>query len=57
MIKGNICFLCNNLGDARNMGAVYVNQVVVVDDDLVTARTGGHCRLFARQIIDMLTAQ
>jgi len=26
----------------------------VVDGDLVTARTGGHCHLFARKIIDML---
>ena len=31
-----------------------LNQDVVVDSDLVTARTGGHCHLFARQIINML---
>ena len=36
------------------MGAVYTDQDVVVDDDLVTARTGGHCHLFARAIIDLL---
>lgn len=48
----------NNLvGDARNMGAKYVNEDLVVDDDLVTARTGGHCHLLARQIIDMLAAR
>jgi protease I len=36
------------------MGAHYVDQDVVVDDDLVTARTGGHCHMFARAIIDEL---
>ena len=45
----------NNLvGDARNMGAIYTDQDVVVDGDLVTGRTGGHCHQFARQIIDLL---
>lgn len=47
----------NLLGDARNMGAVYVNEDVVVDGDLVTARTGGHCHHFARKIIDILADQ
>ena len=41
-------------GSARNMGANYVNEDVVVDGDLVTGRTGGHCHQFARQIIDLL---
>jgi protease I len=55
LVKGRPVVVHNNLiGDAKNMGAVYVNQDVVVDDDLVTARTGGHCHQFARQIIDML---
>jgi protease I len=27
---------------------------VVVDGDLVTARSGGHCHLFARRIIELL---
>jgi protease I len=44
----------NLYGDVNNMGAVYTDQDVVVDGDLVTARTGGHCHQFARQIIDML---
>ena len=44
----------NLLGDVRNMGAEYVDQDVVVHEDLVTGRTGGHCHLFARRIIDML---
>ena len=44
----------NLLGDARNMGARYVDEDVVVDRDLVTARSGGHCHLFARRIIDLL---
>jgi protease I len=56
LVKGRKVVVHNNLlGDAKNMGAVYVDQDVVVDgEDLVTARTGGHCHLFARKIIDML---
>jgi protease I len=55
LIKGRRVVAHNNLlGDLRNMGAVYVDQDVVVDADLVTARTGGHCNLFARKIIELL---
>ncbi len=55
LVRGRQVVVHNNLlGDAKNMGAVYVDQDVVVDGDLVTARTGGHCHLFARTIIDML---
>ena len=32
-------------------------QDVVVDGDLVTGRTGGHCHLFARAIIDLIAAK
>jgi len=55
LVRGRQVVVHNNLlGDAKNMGAVYVDQDVVVDGDLVTARTGGHCHLFARTIIDKL---
>jgi protease I len=55
LVRGRPVVVHNNLlGDAKNMGAVYVDQDVVVDGDLVTARTGGHCHLLARKIIDML---
>ena len=37
--------------------AIYTDQDVVVDGDLVTARTGAHCHQFARQIINMLAEQ
>jgi len=49
--------VCHNnlLGDVRNMGAIYTDEDVVVDGDLVTGRTGGHCNLFARKIIDILS--
>jgi protease I len=59
LVKGRKVVVHNNLhGDAVNMGAIYTDQDVVVDgDDLVTARTGGHCHLFARKIIDMLAAR
>ena len=36
------------------MGAIYTDEDVVVDGDLVTARTGGHCHLFAHRIIELL---
>ena len=55
LVRGRRVTVHNNLiGDARAYGAVYTDQDVVVDGDLVTGRTGGHCHLFARQIIEML---
>jgi protease I len=55
LVRGRPVVVHNNLvGDARNMGAIYTDRDVVVDGDLVTARTGGHCHQFARTIIDML---
>jgi protease I len=58
LVRGRRVVVHNNLhGDAINMGATYVDEDVVVDDDLVTGRTGGHCHLFARQIIEILNAQ
>ena len=44
----------NLYSDAKNMGAIYVDQDVVVDGDLVTARTGAHCHQFANKIIELL---
>jgi protease I len=56
LVKGRRVVVHNNLiGDARAYGAVYVDEDVVVDGDLVTARSGGHCNLFARKIIDILS--
>lgn len=58
LIKGRKVVVHNNLlGDAKNMGAVYVDQDVVVDGDLVTARTGEHCHLFAKKIIELISAK
>lgn len=55
LVRGRPVVVHNNLiGDARNMGAIYTDQDVVVDRDLVTARTGGHCHMFARTIIDLI---
>jgi protease I len=55
LVRGRKVVVHNNLlGDAKNIGAIYIDQDVVVDDDLVTGRTGGHCHLFARKIIDIL---
>lgn len=58
VVRGRRMVCHNNLiGDVRNMGAIYTNEDVVVDGDLVTGRTGGHCHLFARRIIEILAAQ
>jgi protease I len=55
LARGRKVVVHNNLiGDARNMGAEYVDADVVVDGDLVTGRTGQHAHLFARTLIDML---
>lgn len=58
LVEGRKAVVHNNLlGDAKNMKIVYVDEDVVVDEDLVTARTGGHCHLFARKIIDILLGE
>jgi protease I len=55
LIKGRRVVAHINLhGDVINMGGVYVDEDVVVDGDLVTGRSGGHCHLFAHRIIDIL---
>lgn len=55
LIKGRRAVVHNNLlGDLKNMGGVYVDADVVVDKDLVTGRSGGHCHLFARKIIELI---
>ena len=58
LVKGRKVTVHNNLiGDAKAYGAIYQDQDVVVDGDLITGRTGGHCHLFARQIIDTIAAK
>ena len=55
VVRGRHVVAHNNLyGDVQNYGAIYTDQDVVVDGDLVTGRTGGHCHLFARKIIDLM---
>lgn len=55
VIRGRNLVCHNNLhGDAIAYGARYVNEDVVVDGDLVTGRTGKHCHLFAKKIIEIL---
>lgn len=58
VVRGRRLTCHNNLiGDVRNMGANYTDEDVVVDGDFVTARTAGHCHLFARTIIDLVAAR
>ncbi len=57
-IEGKKVVVHNNLvSDAKNYGAIYVNEDVVVDGDLITGRSGGHCHLFAKKIIETLSKQ
>jgi len=58
LVRGRRVVAHNNLyGDVRNMGALYTDQDVVIDGDLVTGRTGDHCHVFARAIIDLLASR
>jgi protease I len=58
VVRGRRITCHNNLiGDVRNMGAVYTDQDVVVDGDLVTGRSADHCHLFARAVIDLVAAR
>jgi protease I len=55
LVRGRPIVVNNNLiGDARNMGAIYTDEDIVVDRDLVTARVGNLHHVFARKIIDLL---
>lgn len=57
LVKGRPLTCHNNLhGDALAYGALYQDQDVVIDGDLITGRTGAEAHLFARAIIDKLSA-
>lgn len=57
LVRGRRLTCHNNLhGDALAYGAIYVDEDVVQDGDLITGRTGGHAHLFARAIIERLKA-
>ncbi len=56
LVKGRPLVCHNNLiGDAKAYGAIYTDEDVVVDGDLVTGRSGGHAHLFASKIIELLS--
>lgn len=58
VVRGRRVTCHNNLiSDVRNMGAVYTDQDVVVDGDLLTARTADRCHLFASTLIDLVVAR
>lgn len=58
LVRGRSLVCHPNLyGDALNMGARYVDQDVVVDGDLVTARTGAQAGVFARTLIEQIEAR
>lgn len=55
LIEGRNITTHNNLiADAKNMGANYIDENVVVDGDLVTARTGDHCNVFTSKILELI---
>ena len=56
LVEGRPLTCHNNLhGDAIAYGAIYRDEDVVIDGDLITGRTGAHAHLFARTIIDRLS--
>ena len=58
LVKGRKMVVHNNLlGDAKVMGIDYVDKNVVIDDDLVSARTGGEHIPFAKAIIETINAR
>ena len=58
LVKGRKMTVHNNLlGDAKNYGVEYVDADVVIDGDLVSARTGGHCYLLASEILKTLASK
>jgi len=58
VIKGRKVVCHNNLiGDAKAYGAVYTDEDVVIDDDLITARSGGHAHFFAKKMIEVIESK
>ena len=58
VIKGRKLTCHNNLySDAIAYGALYQNEDCFIDGDLVSARTGGHCHLLAKNIIALLKSK
>jgi protease I len=58
LVRGRHLTCHNNLhGDAIAYGAIFVDQDLVVDGDLITARTGKQCHLLARTIIETLATR
>ena len=58
LVKGRKMTVHNNLlGDAKNYGVDYQDADVFVDDDLVSARTGGHCYLLASEILKKVKSE
>jgi protease I len=56
VVRGRKVVVHNNLvGDARNMGAEYVDADVVIDGDLITGRSVHQCHLFAHTLVDLLS--
>lgn len=55
LVKGRCMTLHNNLlGDANCYGVEYVDKDLVVDGDVVSARTGGDCFRLAGKILEMI---
>jgi len=58
LIKGRKLVCHNNLiGDAKAYGAIYTDQDLVVDGDLITARAGDYAHLLAKEIIKQIKSK
>lgn len=58
VVRGRRMTVHNNLiGDAHNYGVNYIDADVVVDNDLISARTGGHCYLLVSELLKVLESK
>ncbi|HEX2953481.1 MAG TPA: DJ-1/PfpI family protein [Bacillota bacterium] len=57
-IRGRHVTCHNNIvGSLKNAGGVFVDEDIVIDEDVITARAGTNFARFARSIIDALNAK
>lgn len=57
-IKGREVTCHNNIiGSVKNTGAIYIDKDVVIDDDLITVRTGAMFEKLARTLIGKLNKE
>lgn len=57
-IRGRKVTCHNNIvGSVKNAGGVFVDEDIVIDEDIITARAGTNFARFARTVIDILNSK